>query len=608
MRASIRVVLGLLIAATPAAAQNATSPFLPYHVAVGTDIPDSGAASAYPLQIPVSGLTGTVGRVAVVLQGLTHTATADLDVLLVSPSGKRVMLISDISGALVDGYVVLGLGGSPIGSFNGSFAEGRPTDVDTGVDDFPAPAPSGPYGTNLDVFADDDPNGVWQLFIVDDRADDRIGSLGGVTLMIEPRFRRTTLEPVPPSGTTGVTESLLRVRGLAEPITQVEVAVHIVHPRVSDLSLSLVGPDGTTVQLANHVGGIGANFGAFCDNATTFTSGFGTPSIVTGTAPFLGRFAPQQSLEAFSGKRGDAANGLWTLRISDDVAGNSGGLVCWSLAFRTEFPVLAPVNLTATAIAGNQLSLWWLPSYPVIGSDYLLEGGIQPGQTLAQVPLGPTTQATTVTVPSGVFYVRVRGRFLNGSYSRPSSEIRVAVNVPVAPSPPKHLRVTRNGSSVDLSWTNTYDGGAPTALALDVGGAAAATIPLPFGNHASVGGVPTGNYVVRLRALNAAGSSAPTAPEPVAVPTASCSDDPSTPTRVAAYAVGRTIFVRWEQPDTGGAATSYAVTVTGPFIGSFTTTRTQLSAPVGPGTYDIRIAALNRCGSSANVLRTVRAQ
>jgi hypothetical protein len=53
----------------------------------------------------------------------------------------------------------------------------RPTDFPP-ADTFPAPAPPGPYATNLSVFSHVIPNGPWSLFIVDDAFGD-LGALNG---------------------------------------------------------------------------------------------------------------------------------------------------------------------------------------------------------------------------------------------------------------------------------------------------------------------------------------------------------------------------------------------------------------------------------------------
>lgn len=148
-------------------------------------IPNSGAATPYPSAISVSGVTGPVTKVTATLHGLTHTFPGDLDVLLVGPGGQKVMLMSDVGGGTDVNNVTLTFddSGPAVGTtiVSGTF---RPTNSGT-TDTFPAPAPAGPYGAFLSAFNGVDPNGTWQLFIVDDAAGD-VGTLsGGWSLKLE---------------------------------------------------------------------------------------------------------------------------------------------------------------------------------------------------------------------------------------------------------------------------------------------------------------------------------------------------------------------------------------------------------------------------------------
>ena len=58
-----------------------------------------GAASPYPSQISVSGLTGTITDVDVTLTGLTHAFPDDVGVLLVGPAGQKTILMADTGGS-----------------------------------------------------------------------------------------------------------------------------------------------------------------------------------------------------------------------------------------------------------------------------------------------------------------------------------------------------------------------------------------------------------------------------------------------------------------------------------------------------------------------------
>jgi len=58
----------------------------------------SSRTTPYPSTISVSGLTGVVGKVTVSLNGLSHSFPDDLDIMLISPTGQKIMLMSDCGG------------------------------------------------------------------------------------------------------------------------------------------------------------------------------------------------------------------------------------------------------------------------------------------------------------------------------------------------------------------------------------------------------------------------------------------------------------------------------------------------------------------------------
>ena len=58
-------------------------------------IPSSGNASPYPSEINVGGLTGPITGISVTLHRFVHKFPSEVDILLVSPGGKGVILVSD---------------------------------------------------------------------------------------------------------------------------------------------------------------------------------------------------------------------------------------------------------------------------------------------------------------------------------------------------------------------------------------------------------------------------------------------------------------------------------------------------------------------------------
>lgn len=105
-------------------------------------------------------------------------------------------------------------------------------------------------------------------------------------------------------------------------ITDVDVTINLTHSYVGDLSLRLIGPDGTSVLLANRRGGSGQNYAStlFSDQAAT--------SITSAAAPFSGTLRPEGRLSAFDGRN---ARGTWLLSVSDHAYFDTGRLTAFTL-------------------------------------------------------------------------------------------------------------------------------------------------------------------------------------------------------------------------------------------------------------------------------------
>ncbi|HMS40301.1 MAG TPA: VCBS repeat-containing protein, partial [Pyrinomonadaceae bacterium] len=152
-------------------------------------------AAPYGSVINVSGQTGVISDINVTLTGYSHTAAGDVDVLLVSPNGKNLILMSDIAGTASN--INLTFDDAAPTSIN-SLVSGtyKPTDNLFDFDFFPPSAPLSPYlGNNagLNNFNDFNPNGEWRFFVVDD-AKNSAGSIpGGWSLDI------TTVPQPPPT-------------------------------------------------------------------------------------------------------------------------------------------------------------------------------------------------------------------------------------------------------------------------------------------------------------------------------------------------------------------------------------------------------------------------
>ena len=127
-------------------------------------------------------------------------------------------------------------------------------------------------------------------------------------------------------------------------IKDVNVSVRITIPDDRDLELSVVGPTfkGSNLKENGFLNSPkGPDFGAgpaSCGGTPTVFDSQAPTSIVQGSPPFLGSFAPLTSLD---GLRGGRVQGKWTLELLDHFPGNIDGsagapgvLNCWKLTIR----------------------------------------------------------------------------------------------------------------------------------------------------------------------------------------------------------------------------------------------------------------------------------
>jgi hypothetical protein len=283
-------------------------------------------------------------------------------------------------------------------------------------------------------------------------------------------------------------------------------------------------------------------------------------------------------------------------------AGN-GNQVTAAITVALPTTAQAPSGLYASALSGNRLTLRWTSS-PVglVPTDHEIEAGLGPGGVVGTVRTGSGSPIFTFDAPGGAFYFRVRA-IAGASRSEPSNEVLVFVNTPALPSAPENLTGLVNGASLALAWRNSFGGGVPTGIIVDVSGSIATSIPMGLSDTFTFNGVPAGTYTLSLRATNASGASGPSNAVTLTFP-GPCSGAPLPPTNFLAYKTGTTIFVVWDPPTGGPAATGYVLNVSG--LGSFPTTGRAMSGTVGAGSYTLSVSASNACGvGSATSSQTV---
>ena len=126
-------------------------------------------------------------------------------------------------------------------------------------------------------------------------------------------------------------------------ITGLSVTLNIAHTFDGDLDISLMGANGTTIELTTDNGGSGDNY------TNTVLSSTGVNPVTGGLAPFTGTFLPEGNLSTLY----SLANGNWSLIIGDDAFGDIGTLNDWSLSITYAMP--ADLNWYDAATAGTLL-------------------------------------------------------------------------------------------------------------------------------------------------------------------------------------------------------------------------------------------------------------
>lgn len=147
-------------------------------------IHDNTKADPYPSVKFISGLSGVISKVTVTLKRFNHGDYGDCNVLLVSPEGTKIVLMSGAMNGVFD-TIERNI------TFDDDAASqipqnSRPAGVDHTfkpaayeVASFPAPAPSNSsepfydgaapyYASGLAAFNGENPNGAWSLWIYDD--------------------------------------------------------------------------------------------------------------------------------------------------------------------------------------------------------------------------------------------------------------------------------------------------------------------------------------------------------------------------------------------------------------------------------------------------------
>ena len=260
-------------------------------------------------------------------------------------------------------------------------------------------------------------------------------------------------------------------------------------------------------------------------------------------------------------------------------------------------PPGAPPALAASAI-GLRVALRWGSAPGLVpATHYLLYVGTQPN-TANIANAHPVGNQLSVTgdLPPGRYYVRVQAanRFGAGPLS---SEVAVDVGPMEVPGSPEGLNQAWQGSVVTLAWNQAPNASSYVVEAGSRSGAADLARVVAATNGLVVN-VPPGTFYVRVRAVNAAGVSAPSREIIVRRPGV-----PMAPANLSSTRSSTSVTLNWSPPASGPAPTGYVIEAgSRPGLADLAvlrvSARTSYTAIAPPGTYYVRVRATSAGGNS----------
>ncbi len=311
-----------------------------YFVTTPLAIPD-GSRILSPIVVPQQQTQITDVNVTL---SLTHNRLADLDVFLVSPRGTRIELFTDLTS-----------GGTQM--TNTTFDDEGGTNIVLAAAPFTGRFVGEQFLSKTDG---ENPGGTWYLEITDDTvsANDQ-GQLLSWSMSIETIQSFSVTTPQTILDNDKIT-SAISVPSQVSRITDVDVSFSLHHSWLADLDVYLVSPRGTRVELFTDMVSNGSNM------TNTVIDDEGPSTLLSGTAPFTGRFIGEELLSKLDGEN---PSGTWFLEITDDNSSDAGQLLSWSLTIQTEGLASATVTLASSdetearvvhtvVIPANQSEVW----------------------------------------------------------------------------------------------------------------------------------------------------------------------------------------------------------------------------------------------------------
>jgi len=222
-------------------------------------------------------------------------------------------------------------------------------------------------------------------------------------------------------GDDGYTEVTAEVTGYPS-IVDIQIEISITHPRVGELCIWLVSPEGTEVCLSEYNGGTGDNY------TNTIFNEYASTSIDDGTAPFTGFY--QSTYSRLFDLVGEDPNGTWSLRVCDDGLTDIGSIT----EFRVYLTGLNELDFGNLIVSGNVGIRTSSPSAEldvnglIQTSEFKMTSGASAGYILKSNASGKASWVNPASLSDGDWTI-------NGSdlYSAVSGNVGIGTSTPYDP-------------------------------------------------------------------------------------------------------------------------------------------------------------------------------
>lgn len=328
-------------------------------------VTDDNTGQPYPDFANLEGADGEIVDVDVAMR-ITHDKPIDLDILLESPEGHRVVVLSDSCGTgdLANADFIFDQDAASATPGNGPCPDGSTFRPFNAIADDSWTGVVGVNPANLDHFNGGDPNGLWRLRVKGDGAPS-----SGTIASWKVRVTTTRSEIViPNTGTVGAADPYPSPKTFEVPPGQVIDDVDLLvddfnHLHPDDVDILLQGPGGATTLLMSDAcedDDVHDRTWTFDDEAPTTMSdlssaGCGAGAVrpsALGGIDIFGAPAPPApygaQLSAYDGLSG----GEWSLFVVDDSSGDTGFLGGWSAQLTTR--PAAATSFTDDSVQGRE--------------------------------------------------------------------------------------------------------------------------------------------------------------------------------------------------------------------------------------------------------------